>query len=95
MARAKRVVRREWTKQDVRVLKKHSKDKTPVKKSPRHSNARPPLSGTKPFFWASPSAISARGNMNLPISVFFAVIRRSRLAAGKARHVTSVPGRFN
>jgi hypothetical protein len=32
MARAKRVVRREWTKQDLRDLKKHSKDKTPVKK---------------------------------------------------------------
>ena len=32
MARAKRVVRREWTKQDVRDLKKHSKDRTPVKK---------------------------------------------------------------
>jgi hypothetical protein len=27
---AKRVVRREWTAQDERALKKHSKDKTPV-----------------------------------------------------------------
>jgi hypothetical protein len=32
MAKAKRVVRREWTTQEVRELKKHSKDKTPVKK---------------------------------------------------------------
>jgi hypothetical protein len=27
---AKRVVRREWTAQDERALKKHSKEKTPV-----------------------------------------------------------------
>jgi hypothetical protein len=31
MARAKRIVRREWTAQNVRELKKHSKNKTPVK----------------------------------------------------------------
>jgi hypothetical protein len=30
MARAKKRVRREWTAQDVRELKKHSKNKTPV-----------------------------------------------------------------
>jgi hypothetical protein len=31
MARAKRIVRREWTARNVRELKKHSKNKTPVK----------------------------------------------------------------
>jgi hypothetical protein len=30
MAKAKKRVRREWTAQDVRELKKHSKSKTPV-----------------------------------------------------------------
>ena len=30
MARGKKIFRREWTTQDVRELKKHSKGKTPV-----------------------------------------------------------------
>ena len=31
VARTKRVVRREWTRDEVKELKKHSKNKTPVK----------------------------------------------------------------
>ena len=31
VARRKRVVRREWTRDEVKELKKHSKGKTPVK----------------------------------------------------------------
>lgn len=32
MAKKKKVVRREWTPADLRTLKKHSKDRTPVLK---------------------------------------------------------------
>ena len=31
VARTKRVIRRDWTRDEVKELKKHSKDKTPVK----------------------------------------------------------------
>jgi hypothetical protein len=31
VARTKRVIRREWTRDEVKELKKHSKNKTPVK----------------------------------------------------------------
>ncbi len=31
VARTKRVIRREWTRNEVKELKKHSKNKTPVK----------------------------------------------------------------
>jgi len=31
VARTKRVIRRDWTRDEVKQLKKHSKDKTPVK----------------------------------------------------------------
>ena len=31
VAKAKRVIRRDWTRDEVRELKKHSKGKTPVK----------------------------------------------------------------
>ena len=30
VARAKRVIRRDWTRDELKELKKHSKDKTPV-----------------------------------------------------------------
>jgi hypothetical protein len=31
VARSKRAIRRDWTRDEVKELKKHSKDKTPVK----------------------------------------------------------------
>jgi hypothetical protein len=31
VARTKRVIRRDWTRDEVKELKKHSKDKTPVR----------------------------------------------------------------
>jgi hypothetical protein len=31
VAKTKRVIRRDWTRDEVKELKKHSKDKTPVK----------------------------------------------------------------
>ena len=49
MARAKRVVRREWTKQDVRDLKKHSKDRTPVKKISKALKRSPAALRNKAF----------------------------------------------
>jgi hypothetical protein len=49
MARAKRVVRREWTKKDVRDLKKHSKDKTSVKKISKALKRTPAALRNKAF----------------------------------------------
>ena len=49
MVRAKRVVRREWTKQDVRDLKKYSKDKTPVKKISKALKRTPAALRNKAF----------------------------------------------
>ena len=36
IGRKSRIVRREWKSAEVKELKKHSKDKTPVNKSPEH-----------------------------------------------------------
>ena len=49
MARVKRVVRREWTKQDVRDLKKHSKDRTPVKQISKALKRSPAALRNKAF----------------------------------------------
>jgi hypothetical protein len=35
VAKTKRVIRRDWTRDEVKELKKHSKDKTPVKTAAR------------------------------------------------------------
>ena len=49
MARAKRIVRREWTTRDVRELKAHSKNRSPVKKISRTMKRTPAAVRQKAF----------------------------------------------
>ena len=47
VARTKRVIRREWTRDEVKELKKHSKDKTPVKTDLQNTEAHARCRETK------------------------------------------------
>ena len=49
VAKAKRVIRRDWTRDEVRELKKHSKGKTPVKSVSRALKRTPGALRQKAF----------------------------------------------
>jgi hypothetical protein len=61
MVRGKRyTIRREWTANDERKLKKHSKNKTPVEAIAKSMNRTPGAIRQKAMSWESQSAIVAK-----------------------------------
>ena len=65
IARTKRVVRRDWTRADVKELRQHSKDKTRVKTISRALKRTPGALDKKPVHSESRSAIAASKRSDL------------------------------